>query len=312
MESLILSLKVVFPLCIFMILGYELKRFMKLGDETLKQMNALVFKVFLPVMLFKNVYNSDLSVDFNLGLLIYAITAIVVCFLMLCFLIPKIEKDNRKCSVMIQGIYRSNYVLFGIPVTAAIYGEDHLGMATILAAAAVPVFNILAVLVFEMFRGGKLNIKKLLLGIASNPLVIASFIGIVFLLLEIPIPEMVMDTIGDLGGMATPLALIVLGATFQFQSMEKYRKQLTLTVLGRLVIVPAIFLSIGIALQFRQVDIVALMVLFGAPTAVSSFTMADQMGGNGELAGQVVVLTSITSIVTIFGWTYLLNLLQFI
>jgi predicted permease len=312
MESLFLSLKVVFPLCVLMTLGYVLKRLMKLNEVTLKQTNQLVFKVFLPVMLFVNVYNSDLSADFSLSLLIYVMVTIIMCFLVLLFLIPKIEPDRRKSSVMIQGIYRSNYVLFGIPVTAAVYGADKIGMTTILAAVTVPLFNVLAVIVFEVFRGGKMNIKKTLSGIITNPLIIASFLGVVFLLFKIPVPTLAMDTIENIGGLATPLALIVLGATFEFKSMEKYRKQLTIAVLGKLVIVPGIFLMIGILLHFRTVNLVTLMALFASPTAVSSFTMADQMGGDGELAGEVVVLTSAFSVLTIFSWTYLLKFLQLV
>jgi predicted permease len=312
MESLMLSLKVVFPLCAMMALGYGLKGWLKLSDLALKQMNQLVFKVFLPVMLFKNVYNSNLETDFDLKLLVYAIGAILIYFTILCIIIPRIEQDKRKCSVIIQGIYRTNYVLFGIPITTAIYGENNLGMTTIMAAIAVPIFNMLAVLLFEMFRGGAVSVKTILKGIITNPLVIASFIGMVLLLTKITLPDMVMDTVDDIGGIATPLALLVLGATFQFQSVKKYSKQLAITISGKLIIIPAIFLSIGIALQFRNVDLVILMALFAAPTAVSSFTMAEQMGGDGELAGQIVILSSVFSIISIFAWTFLLKSFQLI
>jgi predicted permease len=312
MNSLLLSTKVVFPLCAYMVLGYGLKKWLKLSEETLKQINALIFKVFLPTMLFKNVYASDLSSNFNMSLLIYALSAIGVCFTILCFVIPRFEKDRRKCSVIIQGIYRSNYVIFGIPVTTAVYGADHLGMAALVAAFAVPLFNILAVLVFELFGHGKLDIVNLVKGVITNPLVLSSALGGLLLFSHIKLSAIIMSLVCDTGQMATPLALIVLGATFQFKSIHKYGRQLIGTVAGRLVLVPAIFLSIGIALGFRHVNLVVLMTLFAAPTAVSSFIMAEQMGGDGELAGQVVIISSVASVITIFMWTYLLKVLQLI
>ena len=117
-----------------------------------------------------------------------------------------------------------------------------------------------------------------------------------------------METVKDIGGLATPLALIILGATFAFGDLRIYKIQLVTSVCGRLLLMPAIFLGIGILLGFRNHELVALMSLSASPTAVSSFTMADQMGGDGKLAGGIVVLTSIGAVFSIFMWTFVLNI----
>lgn len=307
-DSLILAMQVVFPLCVLLVVGYVLKRWLKLADVTTKQLNQMVFKLFLPALLFKNIYTSDLSSDFDIRVVIFAICAILLMYTGLCFAIPKIESDSRKCCVMIQGIYRSNYVLYGIPVTAAIFDEHHLGMASVLAAIIIPMINILAVLLFELFRdNGKMNWGHAGKGVLKNPLVIASVLGLIFVFLRIPVPELAMESVSTLGSIATPLALIALGADFHFSSVKTYRKQLWITVTGKLVAVPVIMLTIAILLGFQGVNLVVLMVLFASPTAVASYTMACSMGGDGELAGQILVLTTLFSIVTIFAFTFLLN-----
>ena len=307
-DSLFLAMTVVFPLCVLLGIGYVLKYWLKLASVTTKQLNQMVFKLFLPVLLFKNIYTADLSSDFDIRVVVFAVCAILVMYGGLCFVIPKVEPDRRKCSVMIQGIYRSNYVLYGIPVTAAIFDENHLGMASVLAAIIIPMINILAVLLFELFRdNGKMNWGQAGKGVLKNPLVIASVLGLLFVFLRIPVPALLMGSVSTLGSMATPLALIALGAEFHFSSMKRYRKQLWISVLGKLVFVPALMLTIAILLGFQGVNLVVLMVLFASPTAVASYTMACSMGGDGELAGQILVLTTLFSIVTIFAFTFLLD-----
>lgn len=306
-ESLLLSVQVVFPLCILLAVGYVMKRWLHLSQVTTKQLNQMVFKIFLPLLLFKNIYTSDLSADFDIRVLIYAICAILAMYTVLCLLIPKIEQDHKKCSVMIQGIYRSNYVLYGIPITEAIFGADCLGMASITAAVVIPLINILAVLLFEMFRDKQMNWGNTIKGVLKNPLVLSSAAGVIFLVCHIPLPKLVMNSVNTLGSIATPLALIALGAEFHFTSIKRYGKQLTTVIIGKLIIVPVLFLFLAAALGFRGVHLVVLMALFASPTAVASYTMASTMGGDEELAGQILVLTTAFSVVSIFCYTFLLN-----
>ncbi len=306
-ESIVLSLQVVFPLCILLVVGYVMKRWLRLSEVTTKQLNQMVFRVFLPLMLFKNIYTSNLKTDFDIGVLVFAVCAISVIYIILCLFIPKIESDRKKCSVMIQGIYRSNYVLYGIPITGAVFGGDNLGLASLVAAVVIPLINVLAVLLFEMFRGSRMNWGNALKGVAQNPLVLSSVAGVLFLIWEISLPKLVMDSVSTLGSLATPLALIALGAEFHFTSLKKYRRQLMIAVPGKLMGVPVLCLSIAVLLGFRGMPLVVLMALFASPTAVASYTMASTMGGDDELAGQILVLTTVFSVVTIFCYTFLLN-----
>ena len=124
MENLILSINVVLPLFLTMALGYVLKCLKMFDDNTLKVMNSIAFKVFLPLLLFYNIYKTDLNGAINLKLMFFALLSVTITFLILCIFIPFIEKDNKKRGVLIQGIFRSNFVIFGLPVASSLFGDD--------------------------------------------------------------------------------------------------------------------------------------------------------------------------------------------
>jgi predicted permease len=228
------------------------------------------------------------------------------------FLFPLFIKDKKKCSVMIQGIFRSNLVLFGIPIAGSLYGEDHIGIVSLLAAVIVPLFNALAVIVLEYYRAGKVNYKHVLISILKNPLIIASAIAYILLVFRITIPELLLSPLSSMSKVATPLAFVVLGGTFQFKRLAINMNYLVMAVIGKLILYPGILFAIAISLGFRNEALVALIGAIASPTAVSSFTMAMEIEADGELAGQVVIFTSIAGIITIFLWVFFFKEMQFI
>lgn len=300
MENFILSLNVVLPLFLIMAVGYLLRRIGLLDDAVLPKLNSLVFKAFLPMMLFNNIYHSDLESMMNLRLILTAVVSILVIFGVLCLVIPRIEKDGPRRGAMVQGIFRSNYIIFGVPIVSGVFGEQGLGVVSILSAFAIPLFNVLSVVALEIFSHGTVNKNRIVKGIVTNPLIIASLLGVVFLLAGIPIPMPVEEALADMSAIATPLGLVSLGGFFKFADTKRYLKQLIIVVAGRLVVCPAIFLPVFVSMGFRGVDLMALATMMGAPIAVSSFIMAQQQGADADLAGQAVVYTALFSIFTMF------------
>ncbi len=307
MENFIISLEVVCPMFLMMLVGFIIKKIKIVDDSTLKQTNNMVFRIFLPMLVFRNIYTSDLSVSFSPKLLLFALAAILALFFLAFVVIVCIEKDNRRKGVLIQAIFRSNFVLFGIPVITSLYGEESAGVASIIIAVAIPLYNVLAVVSLEIFRGGRIDVKKILKGIVTNPLIIGSALGILILLSGFEMPAMIDGTVDSLSKIATPLAFVILGGTFDFSTLKSDIRPLLIGVLGRLVASPMIGLPISILLGFRGAELVVLMVMFGAPPAVSSFTMAQQMDADSDLAGSIVIIASIASIFTVFLWTFLLK-----
>ncbi len=300
MENLILSFNVVLPLFLCIALGYCLRLMNMLEETTQKSLNKLCFKVFLPIHVFNSIYTTNISAAFN-GLLV-GLTAggVLAIFVSMMVFIPRIEPDNAKRGVMIQAIFRSNYALFGLPVVSSLCGEDKVGPASLIISFIVPMFNVLAVICLETFRGGKPDVKKMLTGIAKNPLIIASVLGILANVLNIPIPTGIHKSIIDLGRVATPLALVALGAGFQFRRIRGYTRQLIICITGRLVAAPLLMLTIAALLGLREELLVPVLAVFGSPVATSSYTMAEQMNGDGTLAASLVVLTTALAILTVF------------
>ena len=300
MENLILSFNVVLPLCLNIALGYALRCMHMLDETTQKKMNRLVFKVFLPIYVFHNIYTTNLVVAFRPELVALAMGGVLAIFALLMVCIPRIERDNAKRGVMIQAIFRSNFVLFGLPVAVSLCGENNVGPTSLLIGFVVPAFNVLAVICLETFRGSKPDFKKILKGIATNPLIIASALGIGMNLLSVPLPASVQKSITDLGRIATPLALVVLGAGFQFRRIKGYTRQLLICISGKLVFCPLVMVTLAAMLGFRNEMLVPVLVVFASPVATSSYTMAELMDGDGTLAGSLVVITTVLSIFTMF------------
>lgn len=312
MDNLLLSIRVVLPLFLMMVIGYLLRQRNLWDDKTLSVMNNVCFRIFLPVMLFLNIYQTDIADVFNPKLILFSAVSVIILFSALFFIVPSFEKMDCRRGVLIQGMYRSNFILFGMPVTIALLGEGNAGCTSVLIAVIIPIFNVLAVFVLEYFCGEKSDYKKVFKGILTNPLIWGALIGGLFKMLNIAIPLPVETTLKQISGLATPLALLILGGSFHFQKVSGYLKQLTAAVTTRLFVIPAIFLPIGIMLGFRGAELIALLTLFGSPAAVSSFTMACQMGGDSELAGQIVVFSSAFSVLSMFIWIFIFKQYQFI
>ena len=300
-----ISANAVLPMCLIMALGYGTRRLGWIRREEISAINKIAFRIFLPCLLYYNVYCSDLSGSFDPLLMAYAVGGVLLTFGLSLGYMLLTEKLPERRGVMIQGMFRSNYVIMGIPVATALLGSDQLGTVSILIAVVVPLFNMLAVVVLEVFRGQKPKPLHILGQIAKNPLVIGSVLGILTLAAGIRLPHILERTIQNVSAIASPLQLFLLGAFFQFSGLKTYRRELVTVSAAKLIVAPGLFLGLGALLGFRGVAFVSLIGIFASPTAVNSFTMAQQMGGDAELAGDIVVTTSAVSILTMFLWIFL-------
>lgn len=300
-----ISANAVLPMCLVMALGYGTRRLGWIRREEISAINKIAFRIFLPCLLYYNVYCSDLSGSFDPLLMAYAVGGVLLTFGLSLGYTLLTEKLPERRSVMIQGMFRSNYVIMGIPVATALLGAGELGTVSILIAVVVPLFNMLAVVVLEVFRGQRPKPLHVLGQIVKNPLVIASALGILTLAAGIRLPHILEQTIQNVSAIASPLQLFLLGAFFQFSGLKTYRRELVTVSAAKLIVSPGLFLGLGALLGFRDAAFVSLLGVFASPTAVNSFTMAQQMGGDAELAGDIVVVTSAVSMLTMFLWIFL-------
>ena len=306
MESLILSFEAIAPIFILMLLGYALRRLKVCDKHGFDMANRLVFKVFLPMLLFYNIYKTEASKVFDPKLILFTIVGILAVFVIGYFIVLAISDDDKKRGVMLQGFFRANFAILGVPLVGYICKENATGLTSLMVAVVVPMFNILAVVSLERFRGqgNGLKLSKLLMGVVKNPLIIGCVIGLVFLLLDINLPSIIEKSVKDISSVATPLAIVALGAGFEFSDIKGYKKEILIVVLARLVVVPLIVLSCAILCGFSGEAIACLLITFGGPIAVSSFSMSQQMGGDEKLSAQVIVISSVFCLITLFLWIF--------
>ncbi len=311
MESLRIALEIVLPLFLLLAVGYCIKLTGIMNETSVRQTNNMIFKVFLPLLVFFNIYKTDLTSSFDMSLLLFAVVGVLLQFIISLCLVILLEHDNARRGVMLQGMFRSNFVLFGIPISTALFGDSAAGLASILIAVVIPLYNMLAVISLESFNGKKPSLWKILVGILTNPLIIASAVGILFVVFHIPLPTVLYKTVSDLSIIATPLAFVILGASFSFGETGRCVRDLCITLGAKLVAYPLLFIALAILMGFRDAHLAVLLTVFGSPIAVSSFTMAQQMGGDDKLAGQLVVFSSLLSVFTMFLFIFGLKELAF-
>ena len=311
MESIKLSFEAVMPIFILMLLGYVIKKIKLADKKSVDVVNGWVFKIFLPVLLFYNIYNTQTADVLNVKLIVFAIIGILFIFVLGYFAVLLLTKDNAKRGVMLQGFFRANYAILGIPLVSYICGNKTSGLASLMVAVVIPVFNILAVIALEVFRGGnsKVNVLKLLKGIVTNPLIVGCIVGFVVFVLDLKLPSVVEKSVKDIASMATPLSIVALGAVFDFSYIKGYFRENVIVVMTKLVIVPLIIIPVAVWAGFRGEALACLLVVFASPIAVSSFSMAQQMDGDENLAVQVIAISSALCIVTLFLWIFALSAL---
>ena len=320
MDSFLFSVNAVLPIILMVALGYLLRRMGFINEDFAKKGNKLVFRVFLPTMLFLNVYNIEASMDIGVTYIIFAVIATFVFYFAGILISFVATKEQKRRAPFIQAVFRSNYALIGIPLAEAFYGKEGVAVAALLSAVSIPLFNVLAVVTFAVFADGeKPSVKKIFRDIVTNPLIIGVMLGVVMLLLKNGLASVgVTQTLSDLtpiykflnylSNMATPLALIVLGAQFEFSAIPGMKREIIVSTLMRIIIVPTV--AIGIAVIsgfFGGAHIAAFVALFGTPVAVSTVPMTQELGGDSAFAGQLVVWTTLLSGITLFLFSFALK-----
>ncbi len=312
MNSLLVAASVVVPLVIYMAAGILVRKTSILSEENAKAIDKLCFKLFIPISLFTNVYSCNISEVFEPDFFGFVVLYIILFFFAIYFPLKYFVKDKRDHSTIVQGIYRSNYVLFGVAVAQSFSNSEALALVSALNALIVPLYNILAVVLFEYSKGKKVRIGRLLISILKNPLVEAGIIGVIFSLLELKLPSIVETALSSLGAVATPLALVALGSTLSFKSVVAHRKYLVTAVVGKLFGEPIIAVLIGIAAGFNAAEMITVIAILATPTAVASAPMAQSLGGNGKLAGEIVAFSTAFSFITLFVFVSVLGSFGFL
>ena len=314
MDSFVFSLNATVPIFLVMVLGYILKQIGMFTEEFCAVANKYVFKVALPVLLFRDIAQTDLYQDFNLSFVLYCAGVTIVMFLGLWLLTAKLMPDKTMVGAFVQGAARSSVAVLGIAFVQNIYGDA--GLTPLMIVSAVPLFNVFSVVILTFSADGgahgRAAVKRACINVLKNPIILGIFAGLPFSLLRIEIPTIPLKMIDSVASTATPIALLVVGAGFEgAQALAKIRPTIAATVI-KLLALPALFLPLAVHLGFSGTEMVAVLIMLGSPTTVTSYIMAKNMDNDGELSSSIIVLTTLLSSVTLTGWIFLLRVMQLI
>ena len=308
LESFMVAFNPVAPLLILLLVGAAAVR-LKLADQPLmERVNTLNFKLFFPFLMFKNVYGATPENMPSVKLMLTGALSVTLLIILLVITVPKIVKENPRRGVIIQSIFRSNFIIYGLPLTVGVFGTEKSSICGMMVLIMVSLFNVASVIVLEMFReGGQIRLKPLLLGLLKNPLLQGCVVGLLFYLFRIRLPQFIESPVSQLGSLATTLALVALGANLRFNELKKYFRTVSIVLLVRLVLLPLVMVSFAWAIGLRGVELFVILAIYGTPVATASYPMAENMGGDGPLAGQLVFASTVASLFTLFVFIFAMS-----
>lgn len=309
MDNLMFSLNATVPVFLMMVLGLVFRKLGWLDETFADKMNKFVFMVPLPVLVFEDLATVDFAEVWDARFVFFCF-AVTLVSIGIAAGISCLWKDKSLQGEFIQVSYRSSAALLGVALIQNIYGDA--GMAPLMMIGSVPLYNVMAVVVLSFFHPERKGIdrevmKRTVKGIVTNPIIIAIVLGLLWSALRIPMPSIMQKTVSGIGGMATPMGLMAMGAAFDVRKAFAKAKPAAAAVFIKLIGFCALFLPVAVALGFRESELVAILVMLGSATTVSCFVMAKNMGHEGVLTSSVVMLTTLFSGFTLTGWIYLLR-----
>lgn len=316
MDSFIFSLNATVPVFMVMIIGHLLKRVGIIDDHFATIANKFVFKACLPCLLFLDLADTNIRNNFDLGYISFCLGSTLISIMATWFFAKKCMREQESVGAFVQGAYRSSAAILGIAFIQNIYGTS--GMAPLMIVGSVPLYNIFAVTILTLeapdadAAAGRSRIRKACIGILKNPIILGIAAGLLASLINLPILPMVHKTINNLAVMASPLALISIGASFEGRKALGKLKATSVASFLKLIGWAALFLPLAVLCGFRDQKLIAIVIMLASPCTPTAYIMAKNMDGDDVLASSIIVATTFLSSLTLTFWIFLMRCLELI
>lgn len=316
LENLLFSLNATMPIFLMMVVGYVLKKINFIKETTVGDINKLVFRVFLPALLFTDLAKQDFVGMWDGSFVLFCSISTLVS-IVVAFFLSFVDKDKNDRGEFIQASYRSAAATLGIAFMTNIY--DNVAMVALMILASVPIYNVVAVIVLSLTspenkpnENHGLVIKRTFKNVITNPIILGILVGLIWSLLKLDQPVIMERSLGYLSDLASPLALIGLGASFEFSEFKEKLKPILCIIFNKLFLFCILFLPLGIFMGFRNDKLVAALIMLGSATTSSSYIMAKNMGHRGIISSSAVMLTTLLSAFSLTFWLFILRTLGYI
>lgn len=302
---------VVLPMILLMLTGAVVVRCKVVDRPTMKKFDQLIFRLFLPAYLFQSIYSAgDTTVDWSAVL--FAWVTMTAILLVSEWLVPRFAGGKNKAASLIQALVRANFTIYVMAVTGSVYGEPGQSTAAAMSSFIVPFTSMLSVIVLERNRSGSADILKTAAAVVRNPLIVAALLAYVLRGIHFVIPPLIWGCVKSIGGVASTVSFLSLGIGLNMAELGENRKQVAWGTVIRMFLIPAVLIPIAVLCGFRGAVLCSLMVLYVSPAAINSYPMAVAMGADGPLAGQLVCVTTVVSMLTVFLSTFMLHSMGFL
>lgn len=316
MENFIYSINVTMPIFLVMVIGYILKQIGMLNDNFVTVANKFNFKVTLPFMLFKDIAGVDIKAVFDIKYVLFCAIVSTICFWVVWGTAKLLVRDKTIRGAFVQSSFRGSAAVMGLAFIQNIYGSSAMG--PLMIVSAVPLYSIFSVIVLTFEANDstgidkKAKIRQAGINICKNPIILSILAGLIVGLLEIQFPTLVNKTVSNVAQMATPLALITIGAGFEGRkALAKIAPTMAASMI-KLVLQPLVFLPVAAWMGFSGEKMIAILIMLASPTTPSCYIMAKSMNNDEVLTASVIVTTTLMAAFTLTGWIFLLKTLGYI
>lgn len=307
LQNFIICVNAVIPSAIYLLIGILLKTAGVVSDEDVKKFTRVVFVTLYPFIMFDNLYGKNIGENFDLLLVVYSVLFTCLQIAVTWFAVSRLVKEDRNKGTMIQSAFRSNIILMGLPVGINLFGKGNVTQVALVILFVVPIYNVMSVVVLERFRGGKADLVRTAKNVLKNPIILGAIAAGVVMLIGIKLPVPIEQTVSTLSDCTAPIAMILLGAALNLKGFSSDRKKIAFCVASKIMIWPALGIAGAVWLGMRDVALIAVLLMLATPTALASYAMAESMGGNGRLAGETVVISTIGACFTMPVWLFILK-----
>lgn len=308
MHSFFVAVNAIAPILFHLAFGALARACGIASEELLQKLNKMIFRLCFPFLLFSSIYSADRSAIPSAGIFAFLLATVLIVAAVAWAIVPRLVAENARRGVIIMTVFRSNFVILGMAIGEQVIGPAAAAGLAMVVTSVVVLYNVLGVVVLEYYDPGRgRGVRAFLKGLVQNPLLQGAAVGMIFLALDIRLPASLERPVAAWASVTTPMALFILGGSMHISMVGGNAKYLVPTIAARLAIVPAFALASAALLGFRGAEMFCAFAVFATPAAAAIYPLAQNMGGDAELAGELVVLSTILSVFTMFCWIFLLS-----
>ncbi|GAB3477842.1 AEC family transporter [Marinomonas epiphytica] len=298
LDVLAFSLSITAPIFIIIFVGVVLLRMRIINDQFIDSASKLVFNVTLPALLFISISKTNLTADTDFSLVIYAMLAVFLTYLAIEALATYYVKEKSDRGVVVQGAFRSNMGIIGLAYCVNAYGDGVFSIASIYLGGVTTLFNVLSVVTLNRSMGANKSVKDTIVALFKNPLIISILAALAFSASGLKLPQLALQVGSYFAQMTLPLALICAGASLKFSELRKGLSDAALASVAKLILLPFLITFGGYLLGYRDMTLGVLFLMSSAPSASAGYVMVRAVNGNSALAANIIVITTIASLLT--------------